>query len=190
MKLALLMSNGETVALASRIIAAGSSACIAEIDSPLPSCDWLLFDESFPLSSPEHRKSVKRLLGEALSGGKPAFAVLTPGAPVTPKCALAVNEMLMYASALATTPTGAADILGMDGDTAADPSLGASLGEDLSLLRMGALARETAETHELSFVLIYDPEAERGVFFAGGAYDAITVGSFEDAIAEIFRPEA
>ena len=94
MKLALLMSNGETVALASRLIATGASVCTAQTDAPRPSSDWLIFDESIPLASPDERTATRKLIGNALVSGMPVFAFLSPAAPATPRCALVMSEML------------------------------------------------------------------------------------------------
>lgn len=187
MKLALLMSNGETVALASRLIAVGASACTAQKDAPLPSCDWLLFDESTLIASKEDRNEAKRLLTEALSLGRPAFAFLSPSAPATPKCALTVTEALAFCSAAAATPSGASDVLGLDGEYENDTKIAETFGDDAVLSRTAALARDILTAHELSFSLVFDPDEGRGVLFAGDAYDTIAAESLEGAVAELFR---
>lgn len=187
MKLALLASNGETVALASRLIAAGATACTARTGEALPSCDWLLFDESVPLSSPSERSAVKHLLGEVLSSGKPVFAFLSPNAPATPKCAVVMTELIGFSSGAAVTPSGASDILGIDCEPLTDPSIAAQYAESEALSRTAALARALAETHDLTFALVFDPDESCGVLYAGDAYDTITAESIEGAIAEIFR---
>lgn len=190
MKFALLTSNGEAVALASRLIAAGASACTAQTGAPLPASDWLLFDESVPLASPADRAETKRLLGEALSAGHPVFAFLSPAAPASPKCAVVMTELLGYSSAAAVTPFGASQILGLDGDPDADPKIAETLGDDEELCRFAALAKELAETYDLPFTLVFDPDGERGILFAGDAYDTVTAESIEGAIAELFRSAA
>lgn len=187
MKLALLASNGETVALASRLIGAGASACTARLGEPLPACDWLLFDESAPLASHLDRNATKLLLGEALANGKPLFAFLSPNAPATPKCAVVMTELLGYSSAAAATPSGTADILGIDADPSDDDGITAFSAGDDSLARMAALSRELSRCYDLTFSLIFDPDEDRGVLFAGNAYDIITATSIESAIAELFR---
>lgn len=187
MKLALLASNGETVALASRLISGGTSACTAEVGKPLPVCDWLLFDESAPLSSSDARLAVKRLIGEALAGGKPLFAFLSPNAPVTPKCAVVMTELIGFSSATAVTPSGAIDVLGLDGNEENDPRILEAFTDDELLSRAAALARELCETFELTFALVFDPDASRGVLFTGDAYNTIVAESIEGAIASLFR---
>ena len=188
MKLALLTSNGETVALASRLISGGASACTAEIDKPLPACDWLLFDESAPLSSPKGRASTKALLLEALSIGKPLLAFLSPNAPITPKCAVVMTELLGFSSAVAVTPLGATDILGLECDGASDEYARDLYSDDLTLLNAALLAHSLVHTHELTFSLVFDPDISRGVLYDGGTYTTIEAESIEGAIASLFRP--
>lgn len=187
MKLALLMSNGEAVALASRLAVMGASPRIASTEAPLPECDWLVFDESAPISSPAGRNATRRLIGEALSLGRPIFAFLSPTAPVTPKCAVAFTELLSFSSAACATPSGAADILGLDADPDSDPEIARLFGDDESLSSMAALARALLETYDLTFSLIYDPDTDQGILFASGAYDKISAESIESAVAELFR---
>ncbi|MBR2906572.1 MAG: hypothetical protein IKC26_00830 [Clostridia bacterium] len=187
MKLALLASNGETVALASRLISGGASACTAEAGKPLPACDWLLFDESTPLSSTEARTATRHLLGEALAAGKPLFAFLSPNAPVTPKCAIVMTELLGFSSAAAVTPSGASDILGLDGNADSDPRISETFGDDVCLTHAAALAKELSDTFDLTFSLVFDPDESRGVLFAGDAYNTTVAESIEGAIASLFR---
>ena len=187
MKLALLMSNGETVALASRLIAVGASACTVKLGSPLPASDWLMFDESIPLASLQDRADTRALIRDALVSGKPVFAFLSPSAPASPKCALVMSEMLAYSSAAAVTPFGAASILGLEGEYEGDAQIAAAFGDDEGSSQMAALAKELLETHELSFTLVFDPEGERGVLYTGDAFEEITAQSMENAVAELFR---
>lgn len=187
MKFALLTSNGETVALASRLISVGASACTAEIDKPLPACDWLLFDESAPLSSQKGRASVKALLWEALSAGRPLLAFLSPNAPVTPKCAVVMTELLSFSSAATVTPIGATDILGLECDGASDEQIRDLYFDDPSLLNAASLARSLVDTHELTFSLVFDPDLSRGVLYDGATYTTIEEESIEGAIASLFR---
>lgn len=184
MKSALLMSNGETVALASRLIAAGVSVCTAQAKNPLPACDALFFDESIPLLSPEGRMNTKRLIGEALASRKPVIAILSPAAPVTPKCGVVMSELLSYSSAAVTTPNGAEEILGLDRET--DQEIDSKFEDNPSLARSAALAKALMEAHDLSFALVFDPDEGHGVLFAGDAYDMITAQSFENAVSELF----
>lgn len=186
MKLALLASNGETVALASRLISGGASACTAEIGKPLPTCDFLLFDESVPLSSSESRTAVKHLMGEALAAGKPLFAFLSPNAPVTPRCAVVMTELFGFSSAAALTPNGASDILGFDGNENGDSRILETFADDAFSVRAAALARETAEAFELTFALVFDPDEGRGVLFTGDAYSVVAAETIEGAIASLF----
>lgn len=187
MKFALLTSNGETVALASRLISGGASACTAEIDKPLPACDWLLFDESAPLSSPAGRTSVKALILEALSAGKPLLAFLSPNAPITPKCAVVMTEFLGFSSAAAVTPLGATDILGLENDGVSDEHIRELYFDDPSLLNAASLARSLVDMHDLTFSLVFDPDLSRGVLYDGGTYTTIEAESIEGAIASLFR---
>lgn len=187
MKIALLASNGETVALASRLAVLGASPRIASGDSPLPDSDWLLFDESLPISSPKGRSETRRLIGEALSLGRPVFAFLSPNAPVTPKCAVTFTELLSYSSAASATPASATELLGLDAEPDGDPEIVRLFGDDEGLMQLAALARALAEAHDLTFALIFEPDDNRGVLFASGAYDAITAESIESAVAELFR---
>ena len=187
MKFALLMSNGETVALASRLISVGASACTAQTGSPLPSSDWLLIDESTPLSSPQGRSESKRLLTEALSMGHPSMIFLSPNTPVTPKSAIVATELFAYTSAAVTTPDIAVNLLGLDGITEHHDEITRALGEDEALCRMAALAEELARANDFVFSLIFDPEECRGILFSADAYDVIAAESIESAIAEIFR---
>ena len=189
MKLALLTSNGEAVALASRLIAGGASACTAEADKPLPvGADLLLFDESTPLLSREGRAATRALLFEALSKGKPTLAFLSPNAPATPKCAIAMTELLGFSSAAAFTPHGASEILGLDPDGSTDDTLRTLYGDDPLLSEAGALARAATLAHELSFALVFDPDASRGVLYDGSAYTTVEAESIEGAIASLFTP--
>lgn len=181
------MSNGETVALASRLIAAGGSACTVQPNAPLPSCDWLLFDESIPLSSPTLRAETKRLLAEALSQGHPTLLFLSPCAPLTPKCAVIATELFAYASAAVATPNIATELLGLDGTVEENSEITKAFGDDSELCRMASLAEELAKTGDFVFSMIFDPDEARGVLFASDAYDAITADSIENAIAGLFR---
>ena len=186
MKISLLASPGESVALASRLAVLGASPRIATPDSPLPECDWLIFDESHPLTSPSARTETRRLIGEALALSRPVFAFLSPNAPVTPKCAVTFTELLGYSSAASATPAAASDILGLDADPDSDPEIARVCGDDPSLSAMASLARLLAESYDLTFSLIFDPDENRGVLFLSGAYDIITAESIESAVAEIF----
>ena len=187
MKLSLLMSNGEAVALASRLLVMGASPRIATADAPLPDCDWFVFDEGPLLASPAERASARRLVGEALSLGRPGLAFLSPNAPATPKCAVAFSELLSFASCAVVTPSCASEILGIDAEPGSDPEAVRALGDDEGLLLMAAFARTLLEENDLTFSLVFDPDAERGVLFASGAYDIITAESVESAVAELFR---
>lgn len=187
MKFALLMSNGETVALASRLAAVGITPCIAAPNEALPLSDLLIFDESVPLTSPDAKRNTFRLISEALSARKPVMAVLTDNAPVSPKCALTVNELLGFSSMAVVTPAGAREILGLDGEYESDPLIGETFGGDPVLSEAAALARDLVTAHELSFSLLFLPEENRGILYTGEAYDVIEAETLENAIAEIFR---
>lgn len=186
MKVALLASNGVTVALASRLIAGGVKASTVTDESSLEGCDWFLFEESIPLSSKEQRSETKKLIGSALLSGKPTFAYLTPNAPATPKCAVVMNELLSFSSAAAVTPSGATDILGVEIETISEEESEANESQALDA-RLSALARTLCETYEWTFALVFDPDEGRGVIFADGAYDVIIAQSMENAIAEVFQ---
>jgi len=181
------MSNGETVALASRLIAVGENACTVQPNMPLPSCDWLLFDESTPLTSPALRAETKKLLTEALGAGRPTLLFLSPSTPLTPKCAVIATELFAYTSAAVTTPEIAMNLLGLEGVFEENSEIIATFGDDEPLCRMAALAEELSKTGDFVFSMIFDPEAERGVLFTADAYDTITAESIENAIAELFR---
>lgn len=189
MKLALLMSNGETVALASRLIATGASVCTAQTDAPLPSSDWLIFDESIPLASPDERTATRKLIGNALVSGMPVFAFLSPAAPATPRCALVMSEMLGYSSAAVATPRGASEILGLECDYESDEEIVKVFGDDEGALQMAALAKEMRKFYELSFTLIYDPDEERGILYTGESFEELHAESMENAVSELFRTE-
>ena len=187
MKFALLMSSGETVALASRLIGVGAQACTVLPENPLPACDFLIFDESVPLTGAKSRTETRRLCGEALSKGKPILAFLSPVAPVTPKCAVVMNELIGFSSAAVVTPAGASDILGLDEDDGDDEKIAREIGDDAFAIRAARLARALCTAHDLTFALVFDGDEERGVLFTGDAYDVITASSAENAVAELFR---
>ena len=186
MKIALLASTGETVALASRLISSGNTVRTAFADESLPECDWFLFDESSPLSSKENRAHTKARIAEALSGGKPVLAILTENAPVTPKCAVAFSELLQFSSAAAITLSGAEEILGLDVDDDEVDRLPGSI-DDGYPADAALFAHALVTGYELTFGLVYDSEKQNGVLFADNAYDVITAESMENAIAELFR---
>lgn len=186
MNIALLASNGETVALASRLISSGNMVRTAFADESLPECDWFIFDESSPLSSKENRINTKARIAEALSLGKPVMAMLTENAPVTPKCAVAFSELLQFSSAAAVTLSGAEDILGLDLDDDEVDRLPGSP-DDGYPADAALFAHALVSTYELTFGLVYDAEHESGVLYANNTYDVITADSMENAVAELFR---
>lgn len=179
MKLSLFVPKEQLILSAAHLSAAGISVMPLSpedrFEEKLADTDWVFFSEGIPLLSSAAHKETRRLLSESLRQGKPVFACLSPDAPVTPKCALLMTELLQFSSAAAATAEGAVEILGLDplSEEGEDPAV--------------TLARALCETFGLSFSLIFDPEEKRSVLFSGDSYDIIESDSMERAIAAIFR---
>ena len=98
-----------------------------------------------------------------------------------------MSELLGISSAAAVTPLGATDILGLEADGSDDERISSLFSDDPLLSFVSPLARTLVETHELSFAIVFDPDASRGVLYDGNTYTEIKAESIEGAIASLFR---